>query len=322
METAVKSIQDGFEHAVALLHQALPVAVPTETVYGLAADATDGAAIAAIYQAKGRPSFNPLIVHINSLAMAYDIGLFDARMTKLAEAFWPGPLTLVVPVNPAARIHPLALAGLETVALRMPVGTLSDLITAMGKPLAAPSANRSGQLSPTSAQAVADSLNGRIALVLDGGPTQIGVESTIIGSFEGQLTVLRPGATAARDIEVVTGKALKRMPNAAILAPGMMASHYAPNTKVRLNAEHIKSGEAYLNFGKAKASGTPVAELNLSPAGDLSEAAQNLFSHLRALDLAGPQCIAVAPIPMDGLGEAINDRLQRAAAPRNKADGA
>jgi L-threonylcarbamoyladenylate synthase len=322
METEVKSIKDGFEHATALLRQGLPVAVPTETVYGLAADATDGAAIAAIYQAKGRPSFNPLIVHINSLAMAYDTGLFDARMTKLAEAFWPGPLTLVVPVNPAARIHPLALAGLDTVALRMPVGALSDLIAAMGKPLAAPSANRSGQLSPTSAQAVADSLNGRIALVLDGGPTQIGVESTIIGSFNGQLTVLRPGATAARDIEAVTGKALKRMPNAAILAPGMMASHYAPNTKVRLNAEDIKPGEAYLSFGTAQATGTPVAELNLSPAGDLSEAAQNLFSHLRALDLADPLCIAVAPIPMDGLGEAINDRLQRAAAPRGTTDGA
>jgi L-threonylcarbamoyladenylate synthase len=322
METMIKTIEAGFDEALALLRKGLPVAVPTETVYGLAADATLGAAVAAIYEAKGRPGFNPLIVHVDSLVMAHSIGLFDDEMAKLAALFWPGPLTMVVPLKDNDGIHPLALAGLDTVALRMPVGALKDLITAFGKPLAAPSANRSGHLSPTSAQAVAASLNGRIALVLDGGQTQIGVESTIIGRIDGDLALLRPGGVPTEIIEAAIGKPLKRTQTAAVLAPGMMASHYAPNASVRLNAHHVEANEAFLGFGNSTVSGSPKSQLNLSPAGNMSEAAQNLFSHLRALDSTNPVCIAVSPIPMIGLGEAINDRLQRAAAPRDQNYGA
>ena len=321
MQTKIKTIETGFDEALALLGRHLPVAVPTETVYGLAADATNGIAIAAVYEAKGRPSFNPLIIHVDSLVMAQNIGVFDEHMEKLAARFWPGPLTLVVPLKSNATIHPLALAGLTSVALRMPVGVLRDLVTSLGRPLAAPSANRSGHLSPTSAAAVAASLDGRISLVLDGGPTKIGLESTIIGTVDGDLTLLRPGGIAAEAIEAVTGEPLKRMQSSDILAPGMMVSHYAPDAGVRLNAHHVDSNEAYLGFGNAMISGKPMARLNLSPNGDLGEAAQNLFSHLRTLDAANPVCIAVAPIPMHGLGEAINDRLQRAAAPRIKTNG-
>jgi L-threonylcarbamoyladenylate synthase len=316
METKTKTAGEGFDDALALLREGSPVAAPTDTVYGLAADATNGSAVAKIYEAKGRPSFNPLIVHVDGLAMAHRIGVFDNEMHMLAETFWPGALTLVVPLRVNSLIHPLALAGLETVALRMPVGALADLITGLGKPLAAPSANKSGHLSPTSAEAVAASLNGRIELVLDGGPTKIGVESTIIGHIDGELTLLRPGGIAAEAIEAVIGNTLKRPQFTKILAPGMIASHYAPNAKVRRNAKHVEANEALLDFGNSKVPGNPVFGLNLSQTGNLSEAAQNLFSHLQALDAAHPVCIAVAPIPIYGLGEAINDRLQRAAAPR------
>jgi L-threonylcarbamoyladenylate synthase len=322
MKTRVVSIEAGFDAALAQLRQGLPVAVPTETVYGLAADSTNGAAVAAIFEAKGRPSFNPLIVHVDSFKMAKRIGVIDEELLKLAETFWPGALTIVVPLYETAEIHPLALAGLNTVALRMPVGVLADLVTALGKPLAAPSANKSGHLSPTSAEAVAASLDGRIELVLDGGPTKIGVESTIIGRIDGELTLLRPGGIATEAIEAVIAKPLKRPKTAEILAPGMMASHYAPNAKVRLNATRVETDETLLDFGKSNIPGNPVFCLNLSQTGDLNEAAQNLFSHLRALDAAHPVCIAVAPIPMRGLGEAINDRLQRAAAPREQTHGA
>jgi L-threonylcarbamoyladenylate synthase len=322
METVIKTVVAGFDDALALLRQGSPVAVATETVYGLAADAANGAAVAAIYEAKGRPSFNPLIVHVDSLAMAHKIGVFDEVMETLANFFWPGPLTLVVPLKANASIHPLALAGLETVALRMPVGALSDLIMAFGRPLAAPSANVSGHLSPTSAEAVASSLAHRIALVLDGGPTRVGVESTIIGRVDGQLTVLRPGGVAAETIEAITGQPLKRIQSAAVLAPGMMESHYAPNASVRMNAQSVGPTECYLGFGQAVFSGSPAAQLNLSIDADLNEAAQNLFGFLRTLDLAKPTCIAVAPIPTHGLGEAINDRLHRAAAPREQNHGA
>jgi L-threonylcarbamoyladenylate synthase len=318
MKSRIVSAAAGFEEALVLLRQGLPVAVPTETVYGLAADATNGAAVAAIYEAKGRPSFNPLIVHVDSFAMAQSVGVFDADAQKLADRFWPGALTLVVPLRDNAPIHPLALAGLDTVALRMPVGVLNKMVTALGKPLAAPSANRSGHLSPTSAEAVAASLNGRIELVLDGGATKIGVESTIVGRVAGELTLLRPGGIAAEDIEAALGQTLKRMHSSDILAPGMMASHYAPNAKVRLNATTVEASEALLGFGNAFVSGNSKVSLNLSEAGDLSEAAQNLFSYLYALDASNPVCIAVAPVPMQGLGEAINDRLQRAAAPREE----
>ena len=322
MKTLIKTVETGFDNALALLQQGAPVAVPTETVYGLAADATNGVAIACIYEAKGRPSFNPLIVHVDSLAMAQRVGVLDDQMQKLADKFWPGPLTLIVPLCANSTIHPLALAGLDTVALRMPVGALADLISALGKPLAAPSANKSGHLSPTSAEAVAASLDGRIELVLDGGPTIIGVESTIIGRLNGELTLLRPGGIAAEVIESFIGKPLKRLKSSEILAPGMMASHYAPNAQVRLNATEVSRGEAYLGFGNSPVVGIPIATLNLSEAAELNEAAQNLFSHLRALDAENPACIAIATIPMTGLGEAINDRLRRAAAPRNDNDGA
>jgi L-threonylcarbamoyladenylate synthase len=321
MKTRVVSIEAGFDAALAQLRQGLPVAVPTETVYGLAADSTNGAAVAAIFEAKGRPSFNPLIVHVDSFKMAKRIGVIDEELLKLAETFWPGALTIVVPLYETAEIHPLALAGLNTVALRMPVGVLADLVTALGKPLAAPSANKSGHLSPTSAEAVAASLDGRIELVLDGGPTRIGVESTIIGQVDGVMTLLRPGGIAAEDIEAVTGNALKRPQSTEILAPGMMASHYAPNAKVRLNAKHVETNEAALDFGNSKVLGNSMSCLNLSQTGNLNEAAQNLFSHLQALDAANPVCIAVAPIPTHGLGEAINDRLQRASAPRESFHG-
>jgi L-threonylcarbamoyladenylate synthase len=316
MKTKILTANLGYEAALTLLRQGAPVALPTETVYGLAADATNGSAITAIYVAKGRPRFNPLIVHVDGFAMAQTIGIFDVVLQKLAKSFWPGPLTLVVPLKDNAGIHPLLLAGLDTVAIRIPVGALRDLITEFGKPLAAPSANRSGHLSPTSAEAVAESLAGRIELVLDGGPARIGVESTIIGRIDGKLTLLRPGGIAAEMIESVIGKPLERLHSNNILAPGMMASHYAPSARVRLNAAHVEAGEVLLSFGKTLVSGVPVAQLNLSPSANLSEAAQNLFSHLRALDAEKPLCIAVSPIPITGLGEAINDRLQRAAAPR------
>ncbi len=325
MKTIIRQSPHGIEEALALLRQGAPVAVPTETVYGLAADATNGAAIAKIYEAKGRPSFNPLIVHVDSFAMAELIGSFDHEMQLLAETFWPGPLTLVVPLrknslnHPLVHplVHPLALAGLETVALRVPVGVLGHLITALGRPLAAPSANRSGHLSPTSAAAAAMSLAGRIELVLDGGVTQIGVESTIIGRVDGALTLLRPGGLASDIIEASLGKTLQRTKGSLILAPGMMVSHYAPNARVRLNASHVETGEAFLSFGNLVFSGSPIAQLDLSHDANLSEAAQNLFGYLRQLDAAKPVCIAVARIPNVGLGEAINDRLQRAAAPRD-----
>jgi L-threonylcarbamoyladenylate synthase len=318
MAIITKTVAAGFDDALALLRAGAPVAVPTETVYGLAADASNGAAIAAIYEAKGRPSFNPLIIHVDSFAMASIIGVFDHEMAKLAHQFWPGPLTLVVPINPDANVHPLALAGLDTVALRMPVGALTDLISALGLPLAAPSANKSGHLSPTSAEAVALSLDGQIELVLDGGPTQIGVESTIVARIDDELTLLRPGGIAADVLERFIGKPLKRVQHSAILAPGMMMSHYAPHASVRINAQSVGPTESYLGFGQSVVSGSPMLQLNLSPDADLTEAAQNLFGYLRRLDSTKPTCIAVAPIPLHGLGEAINDRLQRAAAPRNQ----
>lgn len=322
MKPIIRSSNAGLGEALKLLHSGQAVAAPTETVYGLAADATNGAAVAAIYLAKGRPSFNPLIVHVDSIAMAKKIGVFDETAVALAEHFWPGALTLVLPLQDNSSVHPLVLAGLDTVALRMPVGILRDLISEFGKPLAAPSANRSGHLSPTTAQAVADSLAGRIELVLDGGPTLIGVESTIVSNINGALTLLRPGGIAAEAIEEFIGKPLNRNESSEILAPGMMASHYAPNARVRLNATQVEPSEAFLGFGGAKASGHPVSSLNLSKQADLAEAAQNLFGFLRALDSKRPTCIAVAPIPMTGLGEAINDRLLRAAAPRDQSYGA
>lgn len=306
--------------ARALLEAGRLVAVPTETVYGLAADATNGLAVAKIYETKGRPSFNPLICHVSDMDMARTIAVFDAVSQKLAEAFWPGALTLVLPLATGSGIASLVTAGLSTIGVRMPQGPTRKLISQLGRPLAAPSANSSGKISATSAQAVDVDLGGKIELILDGGASPVGVESTIIKVENGVATMLRPGGIAAEQIEAVLGFALARADQrAAIEAPGMLASHYAPRAKVRLDAVRILPGEALLAFGPRRFCGVENAKmvLNLSPTGDVNEAAANLFDYLGRLDQSGASMIAVEPIPMKGLGEAINDRLMRAAAPRD-----
>jgi L-threonylcarbamoyladenylate synthase len=309
------------DRALALLQAGEVVAIPTETVYGLAGDATNGKAVARIYEAKGRPRFNPLIAHVCDLEMAERTGVFDPLSRKLAELFWPGPLTLVVPLKADAGIHPLATAGLDTIALRMPRGFGNRLIAALGKPLSAPSANSSGRISSTSAEAVAADLGKRIKLVVDGGATPVGVESTIVRVKDGKPKLLRPGGIAAEEIEAAIGMKLERGAK-GIQAPGMMASHYAPNAAMRLNAVSVGQGEALLAFGPLRAKGAERAAMtrNLSPTGDLREAATNLFSFMRELDQSGAGIIAVEPVPTRGLGEAINDRLARAAAPRDMAE--
>jgi L-threonylcarbamoyladenylate synthase len=311
----------GLEKAVALLAAGEPVAIPTETVYGLAADATNGAAVARIFEAKGRPRFNPLIVHVEGLASAERIGRFDPLARRLAQSFWPGPLTLVVPLMEPSIIHPLVTAGLDTVALRSPGGFAARLIQRFGRPLAAPSANVSGRVSATTAEAVAADLGNRIPLIVDGGPTHVGLESTILRVEDGGLTLLRPGGVPVEELEAAAGKRIARGAK-GIQAPGMMSSHYAPAAPVRLGASQVEAGEALLAFGPDRIQGAAgaVAVANLSPTGDLREAAANLFSHLRALDARGTSAIAVEPIPNEGLGEAINDRLARAAAPRDKSE--
>lgn len=313
----IVSPEQGLEKAVALLAAGEPVAIPTETVYGLAADATNGAAVARIFEAKGRPRFNPLIVHVDGLAAATRIGHFEPLARRLAESFWPGPLTLVVPLIEPSVIHPLVTAGLATVALRAPGGFAARLIERFGRPLAAPSANVSGRVSATTAAAVAADLGDRIRLIVDGGPTHVGLESTILRVDGDRPTLLRPGGVPAEDLEAVAGIVIGRGAK-GIQAPGMMISHYAPAAAVRLDAMEVRDGEALLAFGPARIAGAAkaVAVENLSPSGDLREAAANLFSHLRALDGHGALAIAVEPIPHQGLGEAINDRLARAAAPR------
>lgn len=298
-----------------------PVAIPTETVYGLAADATHPAAITSIYETKGRPRFNPLICHMADLAMAERYAVFDPISLKLAEAFWPGPLTLVLPLKETSGIHPLATAGLDTVGIRVPVGFTAELIRSLGRPLAAPSANSSGRISPTTAQHVQADLGEKIEVIVDGGPCPVGVESTIVKVEDGEIRLLRPGGIDAGAIEGVTGKTVirpKASGTAAIEAPGMLASHYAPNASVRLNATEVSSTEVLIAFGASNISGasTATAVFNLSPDGDLAEAASNLFDFLKRADATGAAGIAVAPIPDEGLGEAINDRLMRAAAPR------
>ncbi|WP_413468323.1 L-threonylcarbamoyladenylate synthase [Mesorhizobium sp. B1-1-8] len=305
--------------ALALLEGGDVVAIPTETVYGLAGDATNGVAVARIFEAKGRPRFNPLIAHVADLAMAARIAEFDPLSAKLAEAFWPGPITLVLPQRPGNGIHPLVTAGLDTIALRIPRGFGGELIASLGRPLAAPSANSSGRISATTAEAVADDLGDRIKLVVDGGATPVGLESTIVKIEDGKLRLLRPGGIAAEEIEAVAGAKLLRGA-AGIEAPGMLASHYAPGASVRLNAEEVAGGEALLAFGRDRVEGweNALAFRNLSETGDLREAAANLFAYMQDLDRSGAATIAVEPIPFEGLGEAINDRLVRAAAPRDK----
>jgi len=300
------------------------VAFPTETVYGLGADAANPAAIARLYQAKGRPAFNPLIAHVGDLKAARQIARFDAAALALAESFWPGPLTLVLPKTKDCPVADLATAGLDTVAVRIPAHPVArDILRAFGGPVVAPSANLSGHVSPTTAAHVQGDLDGRIDLIVDAGAVEVGVESSIVGCFEAPM-LLRPGGVPREEIERVLGCALKHPPGDAEsdsrqpLAPGMLASHYAPRTRVRLNAERAVPGEALLAFGPRTLPGAETAAgvMNLSARGDLDEAAANLFGHLRALDARDARAIAVMPIPNEGLGEAINDRLRRAAVGR------
>ena len=300
------------------------VAFPTETVYGLGADATNGEAVARLYAAKGRPAFNPLISHLPDLAAAHALAHFNDDADRLAQAFWPGPLTLVLRKRDDCPVSELATAGLDTIALRVPDHPVANqIIRALGRPVVAPSANISGHVSPTDADHVMADLKGRIDLIIDGGPAMVGLESTIVACFE-QPMLLRPGGLAREAIENVLGHSLRVFPETQSpsggdtpLAPGMLNSHYAPRAAMRLNATDIRAGEALLAFGPAlQAVGGKSNVLNLSERGDLVEAAANLFSHLRTLDASGAQTIAVMPIPQQGLGEAINDRLQRAAAPR------
>jgi len=309
--------EDNIAEAGRLIREGALVAFPTETVYGLGADATNGEAVAGIFAAKGRPSFNPLIVHVLDLATAEALGEFSPEAHRIAAVFWPGPLTLVVRRKSDCPIADLATAGLDTIALRVPGHpTAQALLASAGRPIAAPSANRSGHVSPTLARHVADDLGDRVAMILDAGAATHGVESTVLDASGAAVVLLRPGAIPAAAIAEHLGHALARAttPSEAPISPGQLASHYAPNARLRLGATQAHKGEALLAFGPAAPSHGMV--INLSPNGDLVEAAANLFASLRAFDAAGMDAVAVMPIPDSGLGEAINDRLRRAAAPR------
>jgi L-threonylcarbamoyladenylate synthase len=313
------------ERAASLLRAGALVAFPTETVYGLGADARDGRAVAAVFEAKGRPHFNPLICHFPDATAAFAEALPDDRARALAERFWPGPLTLVLPRRPDCRVDLLAGAGLETLAVRVPAHPLAlALLRAAGLPVAGPSANRSGQVSPTTAQHVLDGLAGRIAAVLDGGPCAVGVESTVLDLAAGGAALLRPGGVPVEAIEAVIGPVARPIPVAAaeatrtLRSPGMLLSHYAPALPVRLAARAVAADEALLAFGPPLPGAGAVWQL--SESGDLREAAARLFAGLRWLDAEGARLglrrIAAMAVPMAGLGAAINDRLERAAAPR------
>jgi len=318
MNTRVASAEPSAVHEAAqILARGGLVAFPTETVYGLGADAGNGEAVARLYAAKGRPTFNPLIVHVPDRAAAGRLARFDPDADKLAQAFWPGPLTLVLQKSEDCAACELATAGLGTIAVRVPSHRVArDLLAAFRKPIVAPSANRSGHVSPTTARHVLDDLSGKVDLILDAGPTVVGLESTIV-ACGGTPTLLRPGGVPRKEIERVLGRALAEAPKgeAGPLAPGMLASHYAPKARLRLDATSAGPEEALLAFGPVPPTTAAARTLNLSARGDLVEAAANLFSHLRALDM-DVSVIAVMPIPHEGLGEAINDRLARAAAPR------
>lgn len=306
----------GIAAAAGALRRGDLVAFPTETVYGLGADARDDHAIAKLFAAKRRPQFNPLIVHVADLTAAREIAEFNPLSLALAEKFWPGPLTLVLPRR-GAEVSLLATAGLDTVAVRVPAHPIAQALLAMfDGPLAAPSANPSGRISPTRAEHAAEGLAG-VAMVLDGGPCAVGLESTIVGFDADRAVLLRPGGLARAAIEAAAGPLAMRLSAGKPSAPGQLASHYAPRARVRLNADAPLPHEAFLAFGAA-APVTANPALNLSPSGDLAEAAAHLFAYLRALDASRASAIAVMPIPMTGLGEAINDRLARAAAPRDE----
>jgi L-threonylcarbamoyladenylate synthase len=300
------------ERAAEVLRRGGLVIFPTETVYGVGCDATNAEAVARLYAAKGRPQFNPLIVHVPDLAAAEREARLHPKAHALAERFWPGPLSIVAPRRAESTVAELACAGLATIALRAPSHpTARALLAAFGKPIAAPSANRSGRVSATTAAHAAEDLGAAVGAVLDAGPSPIGLESTIVSVDDsGAAALLRVGAITRDQIEAVTGPLLQA--SGSIEAPGMLASHYAPRAGLRLDADAPRAGEAYLAFGLV----APAGGLTLSATGDLVEAAANLYAHLRALDATGAEVIAVAPIPAHGLGEAIRDRLARAAAPR------
>ena len=286
------------------------VILPTETVYGLGADAANPLAVARIFEAKGRPRFNPLIAHVEDLSAAEDVAVFDERARALAEAFWPGPLTLVLPLRDPARVCDLARAGLDTVAVRAPgCARTREVIARFGRPVVAPSANRSGRPSPTTFADAVEETGFAADVALDGGACAVGVESTVVAVLD-QMRLLRPGAVTRAELIEIAGP-LAEAEGEAGRSPGRLALHYAPDAPVRLDADAPRPGEAYLGFGAAAGEGTGV--WNLSPRGDLREAAANLFRMLREADRTGPSAIAVAPLPHEGLGEALNDRLRRAA---------
>ena len=306
------SSQHDIEKAAEILAKGGLVAFPTETVFGLGADASDDFAVAKIYEAKGRPSFNPLIVHVSDVGMAKRLVEWNDLADHLARAFWPGPLTLVLPMRTDAGVSKLVSAGLPTVAIRIPRHPIAQsMLRAFGGPVAAPSANLSGKISPTRADHVLNGLDGRIDAIITQGHSENGVESTIL-HFDPNPTILRPGTITTADISSVLGQPVARLEHADnIIAPGQMTSHYAPRAAVRLNAKDWHAGEKRLGFGDV------TCDLNLSPTGDLVEAAANLFSMLHQIDDMDGDRIAVSPIPNHGIGIAINDRLSRAAAPRD-----
>ena len=318
----VEPTEETIRQAAEALERGALVAFPTETVYGLGADARNGKAVAQIFSVKGRPQFNPLIVHVKDLETAKEIGVFDPLAEKLAMRFWPGPLTLVVPKKKDSGLSDLVTAGLDSVGIRVPNHLVAQhLLNKSGMALAAPSANRSGHVSPTSAEHVYEDLGDRPAFILDGGSTQVGLESTIVGFDREAPELLRSGGISVGDIEAQIGPITDRTRPSenAVRSPGQLLSHYAPLARLRLNVSNVLPGEGYLAFGDAP--NEPTAQtINLSERGDLVEAASNLFAALRYLDGLGLKHIAVAPIPRQGLGAAINDRLERAAAPRGHDD--
>ncbi len=310
MTTAIMPVlPESLALAADILSRGGLVAIPTETVYGLACDARNSDAVARLYAAKGRPSFNPLIAHVASMAIAEREAHFPPLAQKAAEALWPGPLTLVLPTRPDGTVCDLARAGLSTVAIRVPAHAAAlALLTAFGGPLVAPSANRSGHVSPTRAEHVVDDLGGTIELVIDDGPCLVGIESTILSFIGDEPVLLRSGAYDIATLQDAIGRPLASLSDTQnVSAPGQLRSHYAPRARLRLNAVAPEPGEGFISFGPG-----PAVGINLSPAGDLTEAASRLFATLRALD-SRYGSIAVAPIPAYGLGQAINDRLERAA---------
>ncbi len=311
----LKPSPDALEKAANSIRSGKLVSFATETVYGLGADATNGEAVAGIFEAKGRPSFNPLIVHVPDLNAAQKLVHFSPFATKLAEKFWPGPISFVLPRKDDCPVSELASAGLPTLAIRIPSNEAARaFLQAAARPVAAPSANPSGKISPTTAQHVADGLGDKVAYILDGGDCAVGLESTVISVQDDRVTLLRPGGISKEELEAIVGTVEIANADSEISSPGMLLSHYAPGCPVRLNATDKQEGEAFLAFGDGF---DHISDLNLSKTGDLKEAAAKLFAAFHKLDAQNPSQIAVAPIPQEGIGAAINDRLKRAAAPRN-----